>query len=283
MRWIIGMFALGMLATGCATLRYDRLGSYQALPIAPEAFDALEAYTAVFVPKPFPLHVSERGTAWLLLVHRADGAVEQAVAVEYELGANNAAECPSVIGQLLAVLPGDPARYDGAGSLLVAHDGKRCFGADGQAFPCANADAWSRAAPLPHIAVTARGDLRDLALRKWYERQLQRAGVGEHNTTLSDEDWSRIAWEESTWKDLLDSSPPGIGGGIVAGIFGGPVAVVVVGGVAILMRFPFLAIAESEGPEYGDAPMSAENVAVLADYLRQCSRLPPVQTVRADK
>jgi|GEM_PF-5805522 len=259
-------------SSGCATLRYDRLGSYQALPIAAEEFEALEVYEAVLVPKPFSLHVSERGTAWLLLVRRLDGAIEQSVAVEYGLGAQDAAQCPSVIGQLLAIVPGDPVRYTGARTLLVAHDGKRCFGANGQAFPCARADAWARSAPLssPRITVTSRSDERDRALREWYGRQTQHAAIRERNTTLSDEDWRRVSWEESIWKDLLDSSPSGIGSGVVAGMFSGPLAGVVVGGVAILIRFPFLVIAESEGPEYGDAPMSAENVAALAEYLRQC-------------
>jgi hypothetical protein len=257
---------------GCASpLRYGRIASYQALPIASDEFDRLTTYTAVLIPKPFQLHVSERGNAWMVLVRRADGVIEQHVAVTYGRGAPVADRCPTFVGELLMILPGEPARYDGARWLLVAHDGTRCFGTDGMAVPCASSDAWSRAATLLGVPIASRGDSdADRGLRTWYARQLEIAGVRNRNTTLSDTEWRRMQWEESTWKDAADASPTALGGGIAAGILAGVVPGLIIGGVAFAVRFPMLLAEPARGAEYGDQPMPAEAVAVLADAVRQC-------------
>lgn len=272
------------LLSGCASpLRYGRIASYQALPMAPEQFSALTAYTAVLIPKPFQLHVSERGNAWMVLVRRADGHVEQSVAVAYAYRAPQIERCPSVVGELLAILHGDPSRYDGARSLLVAHDGKRCFGADGVALSCASADAWSRAATLPGVPITSSdGSDADRGLRAWYARQLQLVGVRERNTTLSDEEWRRTRWEESVWKDAADASPTALGGGIAAGLLAGVIPGLVIGGVAFAVRFPMLLAEAPKGAEYGDQPMPAEAVAVLADAVRRCGEPPTTRTARVE-
>lgn len=270
------------LLSGCASpLRCGRLASYQALPMAPEQFSALTAYTAALIPKPFQLHVSERGSAWIVLVRRVDGHVEQATAVAYASSTPQTERCPAVVGELLAILPGDLSRYDGARSLLVAHDGKRCFGADGVALPCASADAWSRAAALPGVSITSSdGSDADRGLRAWYARQLQAADVRDRNTTLTEVEWRRIRWEESTWKDAADASPPALGGGIAAGILAGVIPGLVIGGVAFAVRFPMLLAEVPKGAEYGDQPMPAEAVAVLADAVRRCGEPPTTRTAR---
>ena len=279
------LFACSALALiGCASpLRYGRLASYQALPMAPEQFNTLTAYTAALIPKPFQLHVSERGSAWIMLVRRTDGHIEQAAAVEYTRSVPQTERCPAVVGELLAILPGNPSRYAGASSLLVAHDGKRCFGAEGIALPCASADAWSRAAALPGLPITSRdGSDADRGLRAWYAQQLQLVGARERNTTLSDEEWRRIHWEESTWKDAVDASPPALGGGIAAGILAGVIPGLVIGGVAFVVRFPTLLAEAPKGAEYGDQPMPAEAVAVLADAVRRCGEPAVTRTAQTE-
>ena len=278
----LGVVVVVVAFFGCApSLRYGRLSAYQALPVAPEQFDRLDAYTAALFPKPFQLHVSERGTAWLLLVRQTDGHIEQAVAVEFDgVGSTDGNACPTAFARLIALMPGDPRRFDGAQGLLIAHDGQRCFGADGATFPCATSDAWVRAGALQKLDVPSRkGNPTDAALHEWYARRLLQAGVRDRNTTLSDAEWRRIRWEESTWKDAADASPTAVGGGLAAGLLAGVIPGVVIGGVAFVVRFPMLLAEPSRGPEYGDQPMPAQAVAALAESVQRCTRLTTVPTM----
>lgn len=284
MRQIVWCALACTMCTGCASSsRYGRLDSYRALPLDPEEFQAAEQYTAFLVEKPFALHVSERGSAWLLLVRRADGKIDQFVAVEFDHAIPPGAEqCPATVGRLIAIAPGDPRRYEAARGILVSHDGERCFSGTA-AFRCAERDAWQHVESLERIAVThRRGDPSDEKLREWYADRLRNEMIRTEHTTLDAAAWRRIRWETSVRKKAVDASPPAVGGGVAAGVLATPVVGLIVGGVAFAVRFPQLLFDRDHGPEYGDEPMPAAAVAEYAEYLRRCGHGHEIRTAKVE-
>ncbi|MBI2483020.1 hypothetical protein HYV74_02455 [Candidatus Uhrbacteria bacterium] len=269
--WVLLLF----LSEGCGTLRFGRLESYQALPLPQEEFAVAEQYAVVLVPQPYVLRASERGNAWKLLIRRSDATVEHVVAVQYHL-LDLRATCTATAGLLLAVLPGNPERYRDADGVLVAHDGDRCFGAGGTMLPCASSAAWKYAMPLQVIPVVSRSqDPNDERLRAWYEHRLRFAMVRAANTALGEEEYERIASEESIWRDVRDAGVVAGIGGTTAGFVGQNVIQgLIVAGVTFLVQMPFALLRKSTGPEYGDAPMPASAVAELSDALRVCAIAP---------
>lgn len=278
-RLVIGMMVMVLAVlggAGCSTLRMGRLASYQALPMPPQEFAALTVYTLVVLPKPTVLHFSEQGHAWRLLVSRVDGSVEQTVAVTFDPPFRPSPDSCHGTPQLLAILAGGLATYVGARGVLLSHDGQRCFGADGEQHSCAQRDLWEHVPVLDRVMVMNRATSPfDPMLRRWYEKLHLVPMVASENSTLSPQEWDRIAGEESVWRDVLDVSPPALGAGLASGILSQAVLpALLVGGVVLLVRLPFLLFAPSTGPEYGDRPMRADEVAVLAEHLLQCSQVP---------
>ncbi|MBI4434002.1 hypothetical protein HY632_04455 [Candidatus Uhrbacteria bacterium] len=275
---------MACVGAGCGTLRFGRLASYQALPLTAEAFLAADQYAVVLIPQPFVLHASEQGNAWQLLVRRPDASIVPVVAVQYQVP-DARTTCTSTVGLLIAMLPEAPERYRDAEGVLIAHDGKRCFGARGTMFPCAWKSAWTYARPLSVIPVTTRAhDPTDERLRAWYDERLRFATVRTHNTVLSEEEYERIAWEESVWRDMRDVGIPAGAAGITAGALSQNVFTgLAVAGVTFFVQLPFALSRVSMGPEYGDVPMPASAVAALSDALRSCVAAPQALSPHASQ
>jgi len=172
---------LFFVLTGCGGFAptMPREEAYRAFAAAPTEVDAWETYLHVAFRLSPLLREAEEGSAWYLAILDRNGELQTHFAVRYH-------------SELVALLPGCLADFEGAYAVVVSHDALFCYNAAGaEAFCGVGLDEFdwqANATPLSAsdaIVEIVSGSPEDAAVTEWLREIAANEMAARFGTTLS--------------------------------------------------------------------------------------------------